>query len=92
MWHSWSEETKADHLRKFREHVPNISDAFRMPANAGQKPSNQHRDENTTDPDIVVDRNNIDCTTSCTISFSDPRATAEKEFELHHPTDLPRSV
>ena len=92
MWHSWSEETKADHLKKFREYVPNISDSFRMSANAGRKPSYQHRDGNTTDPDIVVDRNNIDCTTSCTISFRDPRATAEKEFELHHRTNLPKSV
>ena len=63
-----------------------------MPANAGRKPSYQHRDGNTTDPDIVVDRNNIDCTTSCTISFRDPRATAEKEFELHHRTNFPESV
>ena len=35
VWHSWSEERKADHLRKFREYIPNISDTFRMPANAG---------------------------------------------------------
>ena len=32
------------------------------------------------------------CTTSSTISFSDLRATAEKEFELHHRTNLPKSV
>ena len=32
------------------------------------------------------------CTTSSTISFSDLRATAEKEFELHHHTNLPKSV
>ena len=52
---SWSEERKAHHLRKFREYVPNISDTFCMPANAGQKPGYQHRDRNTTEPDIVVD-------------------------------------
>ena len=38
-----------------------------------------------------MDRNNIDCTTSCTISFRDPRVTAEEEFELHHRTNLPKS-
>ena len=31
-------------------------------------------------------------TISFTISISDPRATAEKEFELHHHTNLPKSV
>ena len=35
VWHSWSEERKAEHLIKFREYVPNISDIFRMPANVG---------------------------------------------------------
>ena len=35
VWHCWSEESKADHLRKFREYVPNISDTFCMPANVG---------------------------------------------------------
>ena len=70
-----------------------------MPANAGQKPSYKHRDRNTTERDIVVDRiekntsgNSQHCTTSCTISFRDPWATAEKEFELHHCTSLPKSV
>ena len=47
VWHSWSEESKADHLRKFREYIPNISDTFCMPANIGWKPSYQHRDRNT---------------------------------------------
>ena len=36
--------------------------------------------------------NSQHCTTSCTISFRDTRATAEKEFELHHHTNLPKSV
>ena len=31
VWHSWSEERKANHLRKFREYIANISDTFRMP-------------------------------------------------------------
>ena len=97
--HSWSEERKADHLKTFREYVPNISDTFHMPANAGRKPSYQHRDRNTTEPDIVVDRiekstsgNSQHCTTPCTISFRDPRATAEKEFELYHRKHLPKSI
>ena len=34
MWHSWSEERREGHLIKFTEFVPNISDTFRMPANA----------------------------------------------------------
>ena len=99
MWHSCSEERKADYLREFRKYVPNISSTFRMPANAGRKLSYQHKDRNTTEPDIVVDRiekstlGNIQhCTTLSTISFSDPQVTAEKEFELHHCTNLPKSI
>ena len=97
VWHSCSEERKADHLREFRKYVLNIFDTFRMPANTGQKPSYQHRKRNITEPDIVVDRiekstsGNIQhCATLSTISFSDPRATTEKEFELHHRTNLPK--
>ena len=89
VWHSWSEERKADHLRKFREYVPNISDTFRMPANAGRKPGYQHRDRNTTEPDIVIDRteksNSSDSqhrARSSTISFSDPRATPEVGLKM----------
>ena len=32
------------------------------------------------------------CTTSSTISLTDPQKTAEKEFELHHRTNLSKSV
>ena len=42
----------------------------------------------TQEPDIVLGHidestsgNSRHCTTSCTVSFRDPRATAEKEFE-----------
>ena len=70
-----------------------------MPANAGRRPGYQHRDRNTTEPDIAVDRiekstsgNSQHRTTSSTISFSDPWKTAEKEFELYHRTNLPKLV
>ena len=36
--------------------------------------------------------NSQHCTTSCTISFRDPRATAEKEFQLHHCTNLSKPL
>ena len=69
-----------------------------MPANADQKPGYQHRDRNKMEPDTMVDRiekstssDSQDRTTS-TISFSDPQATTEKEFELHHRTNLPKLV
>ena len=52
-----------------------------------------------TEPDIVVDRvekstssDSQHRTTSSAVSFSDPQATAEKEFELHHCTNLPKFV
>ena len=57
------------------------------------------RDRNTTQPDIAVDhieksasRDSEHRTTSSTISFSDPQGTTENEFELHHRTNLPKSV
>lgn len=60
---------------------------------------NQLRDSNTTEPDILVDsieksasNKSQHCTTSCTISFSDPLATSENEFNLYHRTNLPQSV
>ena len=60
---------------------------------------NQLRDSNTTEPDILVDsieksasNESQHCTTSSTISFSDPLATSENEFNLYHRTNLPRSV
>ena len=97
--HSWSEERKAAHLRKFREYIPNISDTFCIPANVSQKPGYEHRDRNTTDPYIVVERIDKNAssdsqyrTKSSTISFSDPQTTTEKEFELHHRTSLPKLV
>ena len=77
--HSWSEERKAAHLRKFREYIPNISDTFCIPDNVSQKPGYEHRDRSTTDPYIVVVRieknassDSQYCTKSSTISFSDP--------------------
>ena len=70
-----------------------------MPANAGRKPSYQHKDRNPTESDIMVDciekstSGSIQhCTTSPAISFSDLQATTEKEFELHHCTNLPKLV
>ena len=66
-----------------------------MTGDAGWKPGYKHRDRNTAEPDIVVDRteksissNSHHYTKSSAISFSDPWATAEKEFELHHRTKL----
>ena len=97
--HSQSEERKAAHLRKFREYIPNISDTFCIPANVSQKPGYEHRDRNTTDPYIVVERieqnassDSQYCTKSSTISFSDPQTTTGKEFELHYCTSLPKLV
>ena len=99
VWHYWSEERKTDQLRKSKEYVSDVSDTFHIPANAGRIPGYQHRERNTKDLDIVLDSiekstsgNSQHCTTSSTISFCDPQATAEKEFELHRRTNLPKLV
>ena len=69
-----------------------------MPANADQKPGYQHRDRNKMESDTMVNRiekstsSDSQHRTTSTISFSDPRATTEKEFELHHRTNFPKLV
>ena len=95
VWHSWSEERKADHLSRFREYVSSISNTFCMLADVSRKTDYQRRDGNTTKPGIGVDcieRNassdSEHCTTSSTISFSDPQRTTENQLELHHLTNL----
>ena len=95
--HSWSEERKVDHLRRFREYVPSISNTFRMPANAGRTTNaGQGQKHNTAAyrgrPHWEKRFNSEHRITSSTISLSDPQGTTENEFELHHRTNLPKSV
>ena len=87
VWHYWSEERKTDQLRKSKEYLSDVSDTFHIPANAGRIPGYQHRERNTKDLDIVLDSiekstsgNSQHCTTSSTISFSDPRQPLKKSL------------
>ena len=56
VWHSWSEERRMDHVKKFREYIPSISDSFSKPSNSGRKPGQQKRNRKRQEPDIVIDR------------------------------------
>ena len=38
-WHNWTVERKKDHVQKFRNYKPNVSDNFKKPKNAGRKPN-----------------------------------------------------
>ena len=82
-WHSWNEDRRKDHVRKFRDYTPVLSDDFSKPKNSGRKPSNQQRNKSAP-PDIIEDRhgnlttlcnNHSSSTESSTnsIRFKDPR-------------------
>ena len=55
-WHNWTVERKKDHVQKFRNYKPNVSDNFKKPKNAGRKPNNAKRIRTSPDRDIVMDR------------------------------------
>ena len=55
-WHNWTVEQKKDHVQKFRNYKPNVSDNFKKPKNVGQKSNYAKRIRTSPDPDIVMDR------------------------------------
>ena len=54
--HSWSPQTREQHLSTFRKCEPSIGDSFKMPKNAGRKPGYQSRERHKESPDIIIDR------------------------------------
>ena len=54
-WHSWNEDRREDHVRKF---TPVYTDDFSKPKNSGRKPSNQQRNKSAP-PDIIEDRHKL---------------------------------
>ena len=54
-WHSWSDNRRRDHVKKFRQQFPCMTDIFSKSKNSGRKPSYQklHR---SLEPDVVNDR------------------------------------
>ena len=55
-WHNWTVERKKDHVIKFRNYKPNVSDNFQKPKNAGRKANYAKRIRTSPNPDIVIDR------------------------------------
>ena len=56
-WHGWSATRKQEHLKKFREYSPTITDLFSKPANAGRKPGTiQRKRGKAVDIEMVIDR------------------------------------
>ena len=43
VWHSWSEERRMNHVKKFCEYIPSISDSFSKPSSSGRKPGQQQK-------------------------------------------------
>ena len=56
LWHSWSPQTREQHLSTFRKCEPSIGDFFKMPKNAGRKPGYQSQERHKESPDIIRDR------------------------------------
>ena len=54
-WHSWNDSRKRDHVKKFRQYVPCMSDRFSESKNSGRKSSYQTR-HSSSEPDVVKDR------------------------------------
>ena len=54
--HNWTVERKKDHVIKFRNYKPNVSDNFQKPKNAGRKANYAKRIRTSPNPDIVIDR------------------------------------
>ena len=54
--HNWTVERKKDHVIKFRNYKPNVSDNFQKPKNAGRKANYTKRIRTSPNPDIVIDR------------------------------------
>lgn len=71
-----------------------------MPANAGRKPCYRNRQRKNCESDILIDRTEQVTSPPSTstegssrgISFTDPRATSEKEYELHIRSKLPKLI
>ena len=55
-WHNWIIEQKKDHVIKFQNYKPNVSDNFQKPKNAGRKANYAKRIRTSPNPDIVIDR------------------------------------
>lgn len=75
-WHNWSEKRRHDHVSKFREYVPTMSDSFTKPRNSGKKPSDR-QSQRTIEPDVIIDRlstaNESIQDSNDSIRFPDPR-------------------
>ena len=55
-WHNWTVEWKKDHVQKFQNYKPNVSNNFKKLKNAGCKPNYAKRIKTSPNPDIVMDR------------------------------------
>ena len=55
-WHNWTVDQKKDHVIKFRNYKPNVSDNFQEPKNAGRKANYAKRIRISPNFDIIVDK------------------------------------
>ena len=53
-WHRWSMKKRQEHVKRFRNHKPNLTDAYKKPSNSGRKPgayARSKRPNKEPDPD-----------------------------------------
>ena len=55
-WHNWDERTGQNHILKFWQIKPSLSDEFERPSNAGHKPNFTPRSRVREAPQVLVDR------------------------------------
>ena len=80
-WHSWDENRRKDHVRKFRSFVPGKTDLFSKPRNSGRKPCYQKRPKRP-EPDLIInshesnansDKQQTSSQQEASLRFTDPR-------------------
>lgn len=53
-WHRWSMKKRQEHVKRFRNNKPNLTDAYKKPRNSGRKPgayARSKRPNKEPDPD-----------------------------------------
>ena len=90
-WHNWTVERKKDHVQKFRNNKPNVSDNFQKPKNAGRKPSYAKTIRTSPDPDIIMGRLE-EASASTNNSSSQPIVFAESSQDVKQSASQPNVI
>ena len=79
-WHSWKQERKDDHKKRFRNCKPLVENSFVKPGNVGRKP-NQSKRVRMSEPTNVVERPS---TTLPSLVTSSAPTTVQQNISFEH--------